>query len=200
MNKILPLILLLSSCATRPPFQKLDNGTGYSVKETPIPEILELHYLLPSDTKEEYRLNYLARAAGEECAARHFPYFDFGIMQDGYARAFCSSQDKAANLGATFGMIAAPHGEPELRVAETQIGKHSQLNSWDVIRKIGDRDVHSLGELKEALYLLGRKGETETSLHVERSEIPLLLENKIFMDSGKLMTPVKLQALREEVP
>ncbi len=171
-----PVLVLLTACAAHPPFRKLDEGVGYTVKESPIPQILDLRLELPEKTKEEYRLDYAGRAAGEECFARHYLYFDFGLLKDGNARAFCFPKEQGPNLGTSFGMVAAPHGDPMLRVTDTSASKRSPLSPWDVVRKIGDRKVHDLGELKEALFLLGRKGEKSVSVHIERSDIPLVFE------------------------
>jgi hypothetical protein len=199
LSALLPL-LLLASCASHPPFRKLEDDLGYTVKETPVPEILDLDVRLPPGTKPETRDDYLARAAGEECAARHFPYFDYGPTRAGGARAFCYAHDVASHLGATIDRKVAAGSSPVLRVADTEMGKFSPLRPWDVIRKVAGREVHDLAELKESLYLAGKKGSKRVTVVVERSEIPLTLESPLLEGAEPLLTPEKLEALRAKVP
>lgn len=199
MKTILALLLLLpAACASHPSFQKGEDG--YEAKPTPIPEILDLRLHLSPAVKDTIRADYAARAAGEECAARHFPYFDVGLTRDGNARAFCYPKDNAAHFGASFAMIAAASSPPELRVEDTQLGRFSPFHPWDVIRKVGGREVHDVAELKESVFLAGRQGVKRISVLVERSDIPLVLDSPISSDAGKVFGPPQLDELRARSP
>src|SRR5262249_16098578 len=139
MMKFLFLLVRLASCATRPAFQK----SGYAVTETPIPEILQ--FQLNQELNDKFRLDLLARAAGEECEVRHFNYFDFGTTKNGGERVFCYSKAEMPQLRATLDPKQANAPAPVLRVEDTQMGKFSPFQPWDVIRKVGGREVHDLG-------------------------------------------------------
>lgn len=198
MRRILPLLLLLTSCS-HPAFRKATaDAAGYVAKPTPIPEIVELE--LPGGMKDEPRAEYAARAAGEECSARGMPYFDQGLTHDGNARAFCYAHASAPHLGATFAMKAAASSPAELRVEDTQLGTFTPLRPWDVVRKVNGREVHDVAELKEAIFLAGRKGLKRVGVLIERSEIPLSLDCPLVTDGAQLGTPETLQVLRTKVP
>ena len=190
----------LTACASHTAFHKAEDGRGYTVKDTPIPEILMISLSLPPDTKDDYRTDYLARAAGEECAARKFPFFDFAATKRGDGRAFCYLKEAKAQLGATLDPKAAAGRNPILRVVDTQMGKFSPFRPWDVIRKVGGRAVHDMAEFKESIFLAGRQKTKRISVLVERSEIPLLLDSPIVESGDELLTPDMLEALRVRVP
>lgn len=197
MRKLLPVLLVLAACASRPAFRKGENG--YTESDTPIPEILLVRMAFPANTPEEYRAVFLARAAGEECAARNFPYFEFGATKTG-AKVFCSAKNTMPHLGASFAMIAQASSPAELRVEDTQMGKHSPFRPWDVVRKIDGRAVNDVGELKEAVFLAARKGAKEVSVLVERSEIPLAFTCALSEDGVGVGTPDTLVDLRSKAP
>ncbi|MGZ3652976.1 MAG: hypothetical protein ACXVB9_09745 [Bdellovibrionota bacterium] len=198
MKIILFAALFLSACASRPMFHRGENG--YAVSETPIKGVLLINLGLPPDTKDEYRLDYLARAAGEECAARKFRYFDFALSRRGDGRAFCYEKEEMPEIGVKLDMAAAYGKKPELRVADTQMGKQVPLKPWDIIRKVSGHPVRDVAELKESILLASRLGNKVVSVSVERSEIPLVLPCEIYSGGDQLSTPETLDALRVKIP
>lgn len=196
MRLLIAFACLLTACAAHPRFQKNDGELGYTAKPTPIPEILLIETQLPASTAVESRLDYLARAAGEECAARKFSHFDLGLTPGGGARAFCYADANARVLNVVFDAKLATATAPQLRVVETANGVPAPFRPFDVVRKVDGRPVRNLAELKETVFLAAKKGAQRVSVSVERSDIPLLLEAPLAEGGETLLGPEKLEELR----
>lgn len=185
---ILLLVVSLAACARHPEFKRGDGG--YTAKETPLAGIVLIQLRLPPGMSPEITADYLARAAGEECAARHFDYFDFAPSRKGDGRAFCYSQPEAPQLG----VVLDPKAFPELRVED--MGRGSPLHPGDVILKVGGHSVRDEAELKEAVYLAGKRGDKHISVSLERSQIPFVMDCALENTSTQISGPETLEKLR----
>jgi hypothetical protein len=186
--RIFALLLLLSSCTHRPEFIRGD--TGYTAKDTPVAGILLIQLHIPGGTTPEIANDYLARAAGEECATRHFFYFDFAADRKGDGRAFCYSQPRAPHLG----FLLDPKALPALRVEDMPRG--SPVHPGDIILRVGGRDMHDPAELKETAYIAAKHGDKRIAVSIERSQIPFNFDCAMDSTSFQIGTPDSLEDLR----
>jgi hypothetical protein len=174
--KTLFLVLFLVGCAARPPFHKMDNGTGYIVKPGPFKEMVEVHIELPSNVDERFRDDYLLRAAGEECLERGFPYYDFGYKSSTTVSVICYPTVKKPSLSVGIDPKIALSKHPKLQVEEPENGMPGPFKPFDVIRKVGGAEISTIGELKEKIFLASRENAKTVTLQIERSGIPINLE------------------------
>jgi len=184
----LPILAFLSGCARHPEFVR--GNPGYGARETPIAGILLIQLHLPLGMSPEITADYLARAAGEECSERHFDYFDFAPSLRGDGRAFCYSQPEVPQLG----LVLEPKAFPQLRVED--MGRGSPLHPGDVILKVGGRRVRDEAELKEIVYLAGKRGDKRISVSLERSQIPFVVDCALEKTSTQISGPDTLEKLR----
>jgi hypothetical protein len=186
--RIFACLFLLSACTHRPEF--VHGETGYTAKDTPVAGIILIQLHIPGGMTPEIANEYLARAAGEECATRHFLYFDYAADRKGDGRAFCYSQPRAPHLG----FQLDPKALPALRVEDMPRG--SPVHPGDIILRLGGRDVHDAAELKETAYIAAKNGAKRISVSVERSQIPFMLDCAMDTSNFQIGTPDSLEDLR----
>ncbi len=198
---ILVLVLILAGCASPPRFRKAEqeNEAGYRVKSTERNEVFEVTALVPG-LSEKQRLDYLTRAVGEECLARSYLFFDLGPLGPSTVRGFCFKENRTPSLGVKFDLAAGLGKKPVLKVQETELNFHSPLHARDVIKKLGGKEVDTIGGLKSEILQLASKDHRNVGVLVERSEIELRLEATIRDVKNKLYDPIMLEEIRRSVP
>jgi hypothetical protein len=183
--------ILLTACSHHPVFERGDNG--YTAKDTPVNGIVLIQLHLPIGVSPEITNDYLARAAGEECATRHFKYFDYAPAKRGDGRAFCYAEPEAPQLALTLD----PKTLPNLKVEDMARG--SPIHPGDVIFKVAGHKVRDQAELKETVYIAGKRGDHSVSVSVERSQIPFTLDCALNRSSHQINTPETLEELRTKI-
>jgi hypothetical protein len=196
MKHLLLLPCLLLAACSSPAFRKSESEPGYTVHDSTRREIFNVRAKLPAGTKQEQRLAYLTRAAGEECLARGFLFWDIGPLSASSLRAFCYKGRNRKSLG----VILNNGNIKQLTVQDTVVNSRSPFQANDVVRKIGGVDVDTAGDFKEQIFLLAENGAKDVTVKVERSGIALSLSAPFSEQRETVLTPEILEDLRKKVP
>jgi len=190
--RIVILSLLLAACSSLPRFEK----SGYSIQSSERTEIFDVRISLPAGISTEQRIEYMTRAAGEECLARGFLFWDIGTLTVNSLRAFCYKQANKKSIGVSMD----PKNIKELTVEDTLNNAHAPFKPRDVVRKIGGVEVYNAGSFKEQIFRLAESGGKTVTVKVERSGIALTLEAPFSEHREAVLTPELLEALRKKIP
>lgn len=197
MRIILLLTFLLSACASPPAFRKAsENEFGYAIKASDRLEIFDVRAAMPETAAPEFRLDYLTRAAGEECLARGFMFWDIGSLGTNALRAFCFKRPSKKSLG----VLMNTKNPKALVVEDTVPNSYSPFRANDVVRKIGGVEVENIGGFKEQIFRLSESDRREVTVNIERSGIALSLQAPFSEQREAIFTPEMLETLRKKLP
>ena len=200
----LPLLTLLAlhSCSSSPAFRRSvgPEDEGYVVKESDLKTVFDVVGRLPKGMDQRSADDYLIRAAGEECAQRGFPYWDIGRLSARSLRAFCLPANRKMSLGVMVDQKAAAAEKPELRIEDILANSYSPMRPRDHVKKIGGKEVETIGEFKEQIFRLSAEGRKSVTVLVERSGIALSLEAPFTEQKEGVFTPEMIGNLRNVVP
>jgi|GEM_PF-5244966 len=195
--RILLLLLVLSGCSSLPAFRKAsEQNFGYAIKPSDRADIFDVHAALPEAVSAEFRLQYLTRAAGEECLARGFLFWDIGATGANSLRAFCSKQPGKKSLG----VILNAKLPKAIVIEDTIVNSYAPFRPYDVVKKIGGVEVENAGSFKEQIFRLGDSERKTVTVAIERSGIALAVEAPFSEQRGTMLTPEVLESLRQKTP
>lgn len=178
MRNYLLMSLLLSGCAGAPKFQKLSEGTGYSVTQHSDNNI-EVMVSLPANSSEKAIEDYGALAIGEECKEKGFAVWDYGKVSSNKFEGQCYKTNEFKGLGLTF-YKEGLEKEPSRFVVEKINNKVStKILKEDEVLMIDDKKVSSMAQIKSLIY---SKKETESIL------VSVRRNNKVLSFAEPLVT------------
>lgn len=199
---VIALLVSFTACSSSPAFRRAvgPEDEGYSVHESDLKEVFDVSARLPARTDQRSVDDYLIRAAGEECAARGYPYWDIGKLTPRSLRAFCMPGNKKMSLGVQVDQKAAAAEKPELRIEDILANSYSPMRPRDHVKKIGGKDVETIGEFKDQIFRLAAEKRKSVTVLVERSGIALSLEAPFTEQKEGVFTPQMLENVRQLVP
>lgn len=203
MHLALAALFCLTACSSNPAFRRaLGPGQeGYIIRDSAdLKAVFNVAIILPGVNDQRTVDDHLLRAAGEECSARGFPYWDIGSLRTNSLRAFCYSANKKLSLGVMMDQKAAIAKKPELRIEDILVNSHTPLRPRDLVRRIGGKEVETIGDFKEQIFRLAAEGRKSVTVAVERSGIALSLEAPFSEQKEGVFTPEMLENLRNIAP
>lgn len=196
MKILIALLFVLSACAsTQVPFQKVENGVGYSVEAKGQDHFL-IKTKLPTDLEPKSVVRYVARAVGEECLKNGFQYFDYTSPKDGASEGFCFKENKRMALGITFERVGLEAVPPSFVIEDLNQKTNTKLLVGDKLLKVEGREIASVSELKSLAFQYGKKGTANVQVEVLRQGKALTLSEPLSVLSNASYGPSDLEALR----
>ncbi|HEX4925316.1 MAG TPA: hypothetical protein VFV50_14575 [Bdellovibrionales bacterium] len=192
------LPLMFCACAAAPtvPFQKLNDGHGYTIKELSGPTHLLVQTQLPPGVSSEFAKNYATRAIGEECAQRGFSYFDEGRADGQSVEGFCLSREGKLALAITFAKPELEQTPPRFVVEHLNEKSETNLKPGDEVLQIGTQPLGSIAQVKGLVHRAAAEGRTAMSLVIVREGKRMKVTEPLAELSGGVYRPFDLESLR----
>ncbi len=197
MKIIYGIFIVLMGCASQEvPFQKLNNGIGYTVEQKSKNNLI-IKANIPPSILTRTKTRYFARAVGEECLKLGFAYFDYTEPVDSASEGFCFPNNKRIAFAIKFKMDKLDSVPPEFIVEYLNQKAKTFLQINDKIIKINDIEPHSIAELKKYAFSLGEKNIQSVKIELLRNGKTLHIEEPMAVLSSGSYGPEDLQSLRE---
>lgn len=190
------LTLLLSACGSAPKFQKTGDETGYKIEELELKNSFRV--IVPEYSISQYKVKYAFRAAGEECLARGFEYFDFSDRGlDFYG--FCYPTGISKSLAITFISSELDKNPPQFIVESLNNKPLTNLKAGDEILAINEQPSQAMWKIKYSVFLANNERKQDIKLRIRRGSDELTVAEPLVNFSGYLYGKENLEALRKSV-
>lgn len=196
---IIIFMSLLTGCVSALKFQKNTGGIGYTIEDLDVKNSFKILVSLPSSqVTDKYLQKYAFRAAGEECLARGFAYFDFSY-RDGDFYGFCYPTKTSKSLAITF-VDSGLDKNPKSFIIESLNSKTStNLKIGDEVLAFDDKPITGMWQVKYFVFEAADKKRNSMQLKIKRNQKELTVVEPLAEFSGYVYTDENLQALRKSV-
>lgn len=184
-----------------PAFHKnVDGREGYKIQDLSAKNNFRVALQLPSGTSERNIFIYGLRAAGEECAARGFQFFDFGELDRMNYEIFCFTDSIHQSLAITFDSKGLAESPRHFIIEFLNMKENTQLQADDEVLLIGGKKPESMANVKSIVFQAALNKQTTMPVKINRHGRELVVIEPLVDLKNGLEGPDDLKLLRKHVP
>lgn len=191
-------VILLTSCAHTPPFQKINSGVGYKIENLEIKNSFKVTLKFSfSETTSKYLSNYAFRAVGEECLTRGLNNFESTKLDENTFNGYCFANKTYKALAVTFEESGLNKTPIRFIVEDLNNKTFTLLKINDEIINFDNIPLTSMTQIKHLVFSAADKKRTYVSLKIKRTNSELIITEPLAEFAGSLGSKEDLDAVRK---